>query len=77
MSKIIIFGKKRCSFCQRAKELCETKGVEYSYIDIEEKGITRADLEDKAGVPVSTVPQIFNGEDYIGGFDQLNVFLNK
>lgn len=75
MKRITIFGREGCGYCRRAKELCEIKGREYRYVDIEKEGISKADLEKTVGRPVETVPQIFEGTDYVGGFDQLNQHL--
>lgn len=77
MNRITIFGKQSCGFCRRAKELCEIKGLDHRYIDIEEEGISQADLEKTVGRPVTTVPQIFHGQEYVGGFEQLNTLLNQ
>ena len=76
MQRITIFGKQRCGFCRRAKELCEINQLDYRYIDIEHEGISQADLEKTVGAPVTTVPQIFHGQEYIGGFDHLNQWLS-
>ena len=77
MQPITIFGRQSCGFCRRAKELCEIKGLNYRYVDIEEEGISQADLEKTIGASVTTVPQIFHGRDHIGGFDALTAFLNE
>lgn len=71
MERITIFGRKGCGFCVRAKELCEQQGLEHRYIDIHEEGITKADLEKTVGGPVETVPQIFIGQQHIGGYTEL------
>jgi glutaredoxin 1 len=75
MEPITIFGKASCSYCRRAKELCENKGLNFRYVDIEVDGISQADLEKTVGKPVVTVPQIFHGRDYIGGYEEFNEFL--
>lgn len=72
MKKVTIFGRESCGFCRRAKELCEIKGLEYRYIDIHAEGISKADLEHTIGKPVLTVPQIFIGQDHIGGFTEFS-----
>lgn len=77
MQPITIFGRQSCGFCRRAKELCEIRGLQYRYVDIEEEGISKADLEKTIGKPVLTVPQIFHGRDYIGGFDVFDVFVKE
>jgi glutaredoxin 1 len=77
MQRITIFGKQSCGFCRRAKELCEINQLVYRYVDIEVEGISQADLEKTVGAPVTTVPQIFIGQEHIGGFDQLNQKLSQ
>ena len=72
MKRVTIFGKPACGFCQRAKQLCDIKGFDYRFIDILEEGISKADLEITVGKPVETVPQIFIGQDYIGGFTEFD-----
>lgn len=75
MQRITIFGKQSCGYCRRAKDLCEIRGLAYRYVDIEEEGISRADLEATVGKPVHTVPQIFHGTDHIGGFEEFDTFV--
>lgn len=77
MHPITIFGRQSCGFCRRAKELCEIRGLQYRYVDIEEEGISKADLEKTIGKPVLTVPQIFHGRDHIGGFDNFDLFVKE
>lgn len=60
----VIFGRPRCPYCVRAKELAEKLTEErddfnFRYVDIHAEGITKADLEKTVGKPVETVPQIF------------------
>ncbi len=77
MQRITIFGRESCGFCRQAKSLCELRDLEYRYIDIELEGISKADLEKTVGAPVNTVPQIFCGQEYIGGFDAFSAYIEK
>jgi len=77
MNKITIFGRPGCGFCSRAKQLCEIKEFEFRYIDIWAEGISQADLQKTVGKPVSTVPQIFHGNQHIGGFNEFELFVNQ
>lgn len=77
MDRITIFGKQSCGFCRRAKEVCEIRDLEFRYIDIEAENISKADLEKTIGKPVTTVPQIFHGQQHIGGFEALMEFLDN
>ncbi|MTI14560.1 thioredoxin domain-containing protein [Sansalvadorimonas verongulae] len=68
MKRITIFGRSGCGFCTRAKEVCENK---------HEAGISQADLEKTVGKKVETLPQIFHGQEYIGGYTELDAFLKE
>lgn len=76
MERVTIFGKSSCGFCQRAKQLCEIKSFDYRYIDIIEEGISQADLEKTIGKKVETVPQIFIGQQHIGGFTEFDQYVS-
>lgn len=75
MHPITIFGRQSCGFCRRAKALCEMRGLQYRYVDIEAEGVSKADLEQTIGTAVTTVPQIFYGLEHLGGFEALEAFL--
>ena len=74
MERVTIFGKEGCGFCTRAKQLCEQKNFDFKYLDIHRENISQADLEKTIGKSVNTVPQIFIGQEYIGGYTE---FANK
>lgn len=67
--KAVIWSKYYCTFCDQAKALLKQKGILYEERKIGD-GYTREDL--LAAVPSArTVPQIFLGEEYVGGFTEL------
>ena len=67
--KAIVWSKNQCPYCDQAKALLRLKGIEYEERNIND-GWDREDL--LAAVPTArTVPQIFLGEEYIGGFTEL------
>ena len=75
----VIFGRPACPYCVRAKEIAEKlteqrDDFKYNYIDIHEKGISKADLEKTVGKPVETVPQIFIDEQHIGGCTEFEAY---
>ncbi|WP_020679929.1 GrxA family glutaredoxin [Marinobacterium rhizophilum] len=77
MERITIFGREGCGYCRRAKELCDIKSLNYRYIDIQAEGISKADLEKTIGKPVLTVPQIFHGQQHIGGYTEFAHLLKQ
>ena len=70
MKKVEIYTSPLCGFCHRAKSLLNQKGVQFEETDVlsnpDEKPamIKRAD-------GARTVPQIFIGNIYVGGCDEL------
>ncbi len=58
-----------CPFCRLAKDLLQRKGLEFEEVDVSEDASTRRWLVDATGR--RTVPQIFIGNDPIGGYEEL------
>jgi glutaredoxin 1 len=74
---ITIFGTPTCGYCREAKALCERKELSYKYVDITVENIDFSDFEALTGKKFKTVPQIFNGEQYVGGYKELKELLDK
>jgi glutaredoxin 3 len=68
MPQVTVYTTPYCSFCHRAKMLLRGKSVAFEEIDVSDYDERRA-LEERTQWP--TVPQIFIGEKFVGGFDQL------
>jgi glutaredoxin 1 len=77
MKRFTIFGREGCGYCRQAKAVMESKDLEFRYVDIHEEGISQDDLAKTVGKPVRTVPQIFHGEEYIGGYQELMEYLEQ
>ncbi|EIL8093780.1 glutaredoxin 1 [Escherichia coli] len=78
----VIFGRPGCPYCVRAKDLAEKLSNErddfqYQYVDIRAEGITKEDLQQKAGKPVETVPQIFVDQQHIGGYTDFATWVKE
>jgi glutaredoxin 3 len=73
--KAIVWSKYHCPYCDQAKALLTQKGIEFEERKIDD-GYTKEDLLE--AVPTArTVPQIFIGETYIGGFTELKKYFEK
>ena len=70
MPIVEIYTKTFCSYCWRAKQLLESKGVEYREIPVDYGGNER-DLMIQRANGRTTVPQIFIREHHVGGCDDL------
>ena len=70
MKKVTMYTGNPCSFCKAAKELLKTKNVEIEEIDIWADPANAKEMLKRTN-GARTIPQIFIGENYIGGNDQL------
>ncbi len=68
MAKVIVYSKSYCPFCKRVKELFNSKGIEFSVIDVENDEEKQKEMIEKAGGK-TTVPQVFIDGKHIGGCD--------
>lgn len=69
MKKITIYTTLICPYCARAKALLKRKGLTYEEINAEDEKV-RTEMIKKSG-GMRTVPQIFVGDQHIGGSDEL------
>ena len=70
MRTVEIYTSSLCGFCHAAKRLLTSKGVTFSEYDVgRDPGLRQTMMERANGR--YTVPQIFIGEDHIGGCDDL------
>ena len=70
-----IYGTLNCVYCDMAKKLLAIYDKEYAFIDvIENEDITAAFFNKFPNV--NQVPQITEGDQYIGGFNELKQWLN-
>ena len=67
--KAIVWSKDQCPYCDQDKNLLKMKGIEFEERNVS-KDWTREQLLE--AVPnARTVPQIFLGEELVGGFNEL------
>jgi glutaredoxin 3 len=66
---VTIYTSGLCGYCAMAKRLLDSKGVSYHEIPVDMDVKQRAEMERRSGR--RTVPQIFIGEQHIGGYDDL------
>lgn len=70
MQPVTIYTTAWCPYCSAAKSLLREKGVSFHEIDVEKTAGARATMVQRAGGRTS-VPQIFVGEQHVGGCDDL------
>lgn len=69
MKNILIYTTGYCGFCHRAKALLDQLGLEYDEIAVDSDPAQRKAMMERSGR--RTVPQIFIGDQHLGGCDDL------
>jgi glutaredoxin 3 len=73
--KAVVWSKNNCPYCDQAKALLSARGIEFEERKIG-SGFSKEDLLE--AVPgARTVPQIFLGEELVGGFTELKQRLSN
>lgn len=67
--KVVMYATRFCPFCMRARALLQEKRVAYKEIAVDGNPGLRKEMTEKSGR--YTVPQIWIGEQHIGGCDEL------
>ena len=69
MAHVTIYTRPGCGYCARALSLLEQKGADFTEIHAGGDAVLRQEMVERSGR--STFPQIFVGEQHIGGCDEM------
>lgn len=67
---VTIYGQDGCAYCVRACTFLAQRGYAYDYRNLTNDTLLQAEFTERTG-GATTVPQIFIGEELIGGHDDL------
>jgi glutaredoxin 3 len=70
MKPVTIYSTPFCGYCMAARRLLAEKSVEVEEIDLFSEPDRRAEMVARAK-GARTVPQIFVGDEHLGGFSEL------
>jgi glutaredoxin 3 len=70
MPHITMYSSNTCPYCVQAQALFDRKGVTVNKIMIDQTPLELTNMIERTGR--RTVPQIFIGETYVGGFTDLH-----
>ncbi len=71
MSQVLMYTRTVCAFCERAKALLASKGVQWEEINVDLDPGRREEMIERSGGK-RTVPQIWIGGTHVGGSDELH-----
>ncbi|MEY2721233.1 MAG: glutaredoxin 3 [Pseudomonadota bacterium] len=75
VAKVVMYATAWCPYCARARELLESKKVDFQVIDIDRDPALRQEMMARSNR--HTVPQIFIGDVHVGGCDDLHALNAK
>ncbi len=67
---VVMYATTSCPFCVAARNLLRGKGVTWTEVSVDIEPDKRAEMMSRSGR--RTVPQVFIGDEHIGGFDDLD-----
>ena len=76
MKKVVIYTGPLCNYCSAAKHLLNKKKINYTEFDIGVDSLKRQEMQEKTN-GAKTIPQIFIGDTYVGGYNELKALENK
>ena len=66
---VTIYRTRTCPYCVAAARLLERRGIAHEEIELDDRPDLRSSLDARTGW--RTVPQIFVGEHFVGGYTEL------
>ena len=72
---LTIYTGEDCVFCEKAIQFCKDQNIKYADMPITE--YVKAIIKFEYNIEPKTVPQIFNQEEYIGGYTDLLAWAEK
>lgn len=72
---ITVYYAPFCPYCGWARQLLESKNVEFTMINVNDSPETRQEMELRSGR--TSVPQIFIGDTHVGGYDDMAALDNR
>lgn len=69
MPDVTLYSSTLCGYCHAAKRLLEGKNVDYNEVVVDGQPELRQQVRERSGQ--RTVPQIWIGDQHIGGFTDL------
>jgi glutaredoxin 3 len=68
MAAVTVYTTDPCSFCLRAKQLLDARGIEYDEINLAKDPVGRTELLERTGM--MSFPQVLVGDELVGGFQE-------
>jgi glutaredoxin 3 len=75
MSEITVYSTDPCSFCARVKGMLQTRGVQFSEVNLSKDPQGRVELASRTGM--MTFPQVLIDGKLLGGFAEVQAAIES
>ena len=75
--KAIVYGTSKCSWCDRVPNMLNNSEIEVEKIDVSESKENFQSMKVAAGKSVTTVPQVIIDGKFVGGYTEVERFINR
>jgi glutaredoxin len=79
LKDVTIFGKQKCSYCDKAKTALTEAGIPFKYVDVQDDAKALEFVKEAWSVQnkPATVPLIYTGVWFLGGYTELQEELTR
>ncbi len=74
-AQVTVYYAPFCPYCGWAKQLLDSKNIEFTQINVNDSSDIRSEMEQRSGR--TSVPQIFIGDTHVGGYDDMAALDDK
>ena len=75
--KAIMYGTSKCVWCDRVAKMLNNSEIEVEKIDVSESKENLKSMKGVAGKNTTTVPQVVIDGKYVGGYTEVERFINR
>ena len=75
--KAIMYGTSKCVWCDRVAKMLNNSEIEVEKIDVSESKENLKLMKGVAGKGVTTVPQVVIDGKFVGGYTEVERFINR
>jgi len=75
--KAKLYGTPKCSWCNRVSKMLGENEIEVEKIDVSGNKVLIKEMQKAAGKKVITVPQVIIDGNFIGGYTEVERFINR
>ena len=75
--KAIVYGTTKCSWGDKVANMLNNSEIEVEKIDVSESKENLKSMKDAAGKSVTTVPQVIIDGKFVGGYTEVERFINR